>query len=193
VSLLIPYAQYERTHDIPNPVWGAFTKSYTYTPATADKLNPILLKTRPDLVVLEAIHDYVQLSGAYPCAPYLTSYTTISDPILIGQARTCPVKRPVTDIVVTGVYVGIIGPDIGSPGAVVTYTVHYGDGSSWTSQEDLDANQYQQYYLSYVKLTCWGSIVITLLYTHGLPVSRVPSGAEYTVRTPGNISYHCKP
>lgn len=193
-SLLTTYAQYERMHDIPNPIWGVFTRSYTYTPATAAALNPALLKTRPDLIFLRYAHDYIQLAGTYPCAPDLSTYTPVSDPILSRQARACPVKRLVTGIVVTQVYVGIVGPDVGMPGAVVRYTVSYADGTRWSEREYLGANQSQMYYLSHIHLTCWDSVGITALYTYVLSLSRVPSGVAYSGLTPnGEIAYRCKP
>jgi hypothetical protein len=185
------YLNYERTHDIPNPQWGIYTRSYTYTPATADKLSPLLLKTRPDQIVLQDIHDYIQLAGTYPCVTDLADYSYFVDPILSRESRSCSVQRPVTDVTVTKVYVGILGPG-GAPGANVSYVVTYADGTQWTNEDVLNAVQYQQYFASYIHLTCWDSEVITVLYSYILPVSQVPNGVEYSVQTPTTTEYLCK-
>jgi hypothetical protein len=192
-TALIYYANDERTHDLPNPIWGVFTRSYTYTPATAAALNPALLKTRPDLIFLCYAHDYIQLAGTYPCQIDVPGYAGPVDPILTQNMRTCPVKRQVTGIVITQVYVGIVGPDVGTPGARVTYVVSYADGTRWSGQEILGADQSQQYYLSHIHLTCWDSVGITVLYSYILLLSQVPSGMAYSGQTPMCVAYRCQP
>jgi hypothetical protein len=190
-QVVIPYTRYERVHDIPNPVWGILDQGYTFTPATAGKLNPMLLTIRPDQVLLRYLQDYLQVAGTYPCAPDLASYDNLSDPVLTGQTRTCPVHRPVAQIVINHVYVGKIGTEGGWPGAIVCYTIVYASGAKWTHLEYLNANQFAFYYRSAVRLTCWGSVGILGLYPR--VVSNLPHGINYPVTTVAGREYRCQP
>ena len=70
---LIPYAQYKSSHDIPNPFWGVFGKTVTYTPEQGHPV-PISWIHVPEAVVLQYIADYQKLAGTYPCALDLANY-----------------------------------------------------------------------------------------------------------------------
>lgn len=193
-QVAIPYTRYERVHDIPNPVWGMLTRDYTYTPATAARLNPVLLKTRPDLLMLRYIHDYIQVAGTFPCPSDLTGSTQAmkNDPVLAGRVRRCPTQRRVTAVVIDSVLVGPLIGDIGAPGALVSYTITYADGTRLASQELLWAHQGQPYFLSSTQLTCWDSLGIGALYPKIVP--QIPSGVRYTATAPnGDSSYPCQP
>jgi hypothetical protein len=159
-------------------VWAIVNKSFSYTPATA-ALDPSLLATRPDALVLRYIQDYIQIAGTYPCGQNenLAYYDESRDAVLNGEIRVCPFPRPVAAVTIDHVYVGIIGPDTGFPEAIVGFTITYADGSRWTNAQYLTTYQNTSYDLAYLHLTCWGSFATTLFYPDVDP--HIPNGAAW--------------
>lgn len=173
VLLFNPHALYERTHDIPNPYWGVFNGTFTYTPEQGPP-SPALLDSRPEATALAYIHDYITVAGTYPCAQDLGQYHALAfggnDPVLHGTA--CTVQRPVADVTVTSIFVGRVGKGIGaySPAARVTYQMTYGDGEQWTDTLELLPERYRSYGLfSYVHQDCWDNLDLLLFYPKIVP------------------------
>lgn len=180
---LVPHAAYETTHDLPNPFWGLFNRSFSYTP---DQGPPAagLVDTRPDLLVRQYLADYIRVAGTYPCAQDPSTYDEFEDPIVHGQP--CPVHRPVATFLVTSVYVGILDTiDVGAPGAIVGFEVRYVDGERLASTLTLTPYRYQNYFLAYIHQDCWD---LPTFYPDVVP--QVPRGVWYVTATGEN---QCQP
>lgn len=178
--LFNPHALYERTHDVPNPYWGLFNGTYSYTPQQGLP-SPDLLDTPPDTVVLHYIRDYISVAGTYPCAQDLAGYADldlhVGDPVLLGHV--CSVHRPVADVAALEVSVGRRGTSIDASRAMVTvrYRVAYADGEAWTAAMQLFPERRQGYFAASIHLNCWDSLETLLLYPR--IVSTVPRGIQY--------------
>lgn len=166
------YGAHETTHDLPNPFWGLFNRSFTYTPEQGPPAAG-LVDTRPDVIVQQYLTDYLRVAGTYPCAQDPSTYDDFEDPITHGQP--CPVHRPVVGFVVTSVYVGILPTiDLGAPGAEVHIQVSYADGERLVSTITLTPHRYQNYLLAYVHQDCWD---LPLFYPEAVP--QAPRGVWY--------------
>ena len=145
---LVPYAQYKSSHDIPNPFWGVFGKTVTYTPEQGPPSSD-LVDTRPEAVVLRYIADYQKLAGAYPCALDLANYQEGMDPVLRGQP--CSVHRPVASVVVRSVLLGaehttqIVAAQIQSPEAYVHLLITYADSTQFAMTLPVQPYRYEIY------------------------------------------------
>ncbi|HET8908160.1 MAG TPA: hypothetical protein VFN11_14470 [Ktedonobacterales bacterium] len=184
---LIPYVQYQSSHNIPNPFWGVFGKTITYTPEQGPP-GPELLDSRPEGVILHFIADYQKLAGTYPCAQDLALYDDAHDPVLDGHS--CAVHRPIAFVSVRSVQIGpaeyapeVVGPFRGVQGDVHV-EIAYTDGTRHTMTLSVRPNKYQYYWFTYLHLDCWGSIGISSLYPKQVP--QVPKGAEYGLDAQGN-------
>lgn len=188
---LIPYAQYQSSHNIPNPFWGVFGKTVTYTPEQGPP-SPELLDSRPEGVILHLIADYRTLAGTYPCAQDLALYDDAHDPVLDGQP--CAVHRPVASVRVRSV---LLGPYHNSPGgfgfgvglfepphAEVHVEITYADGTQHAMTLVVVPRRYESYWLSYLHQDCWGSLSISSMYPH--LVAQVPQGVNYGIDAQGN-------
>jgi hypothetical protein len=191
--LFNPQAIYERTHDIPNPSWGLFNGTFTYTPEQGPP-SPELLRTRPDVIVGQYLADYISVAGTYPCAQDLSHYVDLDlhggDPVLAGQG--CQVDRPMAAVHITSVDVGKVRGSIesGRPMAVVSFEVAYQDGERWTNTFELRPQRYDGYFLTWVHLDCWSAVDTLRFYPDIVPT--VPSGLDYLpAGTIGNFA--CKP
>lgn len=171
-ALLVPHARYELAHDVPNPYWGLFSKSFSYTPGQGPP-SPLLLDTRPDDLTRRYIADYIQAAGTYPCAQDPAAYRFDQDPFL-RDGVPCAVHLPVAAVEVESVYVGIAGPDFGGPRAFVRYQVFYQDGRRWADTFQMAPDSHQQYFLGYIHLTCW---FLPELYPRVVPA--IPHGVAY--------------
>ncbi len=178
--LLIPYAQYKSSHDIPNVFWGVFGKTVTYTPEQGPP-SPELLDARPDVVLLQYITDYQALAGTYPCAQDLANYDDGNDPVLRGQP--CLVHRPVASVIVRTVQVGAAASSPGGigpfepPRAEVHLDITYADGSQHAMTFSMIPSRYQKYWFTYLHMDCWASSSFTAMYPR--LVSHVPRGSQY--------------
>lgn len=176
----VPYAQYKSSHDIPNPFWGVFGKTVTYTPEQGPP-SPELLDSRPEAVVLAYIADYQKLAGTYPCTQDLASYNDGNDPVLLGQP--CSVHRPIVSVIVRSVRVGAVASSPGGigpfepPQADVHLDITYADGIQYAMTISMLPSRYQKYWFTYLHMDCWGSSGITAMYPK--LVSHVPRGVNY--------------
>lgn len=188
---LVPTAQYQSSHNIPNPFWGVFGKTVTYTPEQGPP-SPDLVVTRPEAVVLAYIADYRKLAGTYPCAQDLAHYDDAHDPVLRGQP--CSVHRPVISVTVRSVllgpyeyYPGGFGFGVGlfePPHAEVRVEIRYADGTQHAMDITVNPLQYESYWFTYLHQDCWGSPGILSLYPDIVP--QVPKGANYGTDDHGN-------
>jgi hypothetical protein len=182
-GLLAAYGGYRSSHTFPHPFWGLFNRSFTYTPAQGPPAAG-LVDTRPDVLVLQYLSDYLRVAGTYPCAQDPSTYDEFEDPTVHGQP--CPYHRPVAAFTVTSVYVGILTTmDLGEPGAVVRYQVSYADGERLVSTLTLTPHRYQNYFLAYIHQDCWD---LPTFYPDVVP--HVPRGVWYVTAGGEN---HCQP
>lgn len=160
VAALVPHAGYELTHDLPNPYWGIFPVSYSYTPEQGPP-GAGLMETRPDEISLQFIQDYISVAGTFPCVTSLASYSDESDagdPVLDGSGKPCEVQRPVHEVRITLVQVDAAFKSLRSiPEATVHYRITYTDGEQLAGSFLLipDLNRSQPYYLTYIHANCW--------------------------------------
>ncbi len=191
-GLLGIYGRYKTTHDIPNPFWGVFNESFSYTPEQGPPGGGLLV-SRPDVIVRQYLTDYIRVAHTYPCVQDLNQYESDQDPFLLG--KPCTVTRPVASFAVTSVRVYVAGESLGRfPSADVNYVVTYADGRSWASSiVGMIPHRHDSYVFAYAHQDCWDSDGLLLLYPAIVP--QVPPGAEYPVREPnGNItSFQCQP
>ena len=75
-SVLGTYASYASTHNVPNPWWATFGKSFCYRPEHGPP-SPVFFVVRPEVVARQYVADYIGLAGTFPCAADLGS---IADP-----------------------------------------------------------------------------------------------------------------
>lgn len=177
---LIPYAQYQSSHNIPNPFWGVFGKTVTYTPEQGPP-SPVLVDSRPEAVMLQYIADYQKLAGTYPCAQDVANYVTSMDPVLIGQP--CLVHRPVVSVGVRLVQVGAAASSPGGmgpfepPQAEIHLMIIYAGGTQYAMTISMFPIRYDKYWFSYLHMDCWDSSGIADMYPR--LVAQAPSGAHY--------------
>ncbi len=159
-SVLVVHGRYELTHDLPNPYWGIFPMSYSYTPEQGPP-GAGLMETRPDEISLQFIRDYISVAGTFPCVASLASYSDDSDagdPVLDESGKPCEVHRPVHEVRITLVYVVAAFESLRSiPEATVYFHITYTDGEQLTSSFLLipDMNRSYGYYLTYIHANCW--------------------------------------
>jgi hypothetical protein len=181
------YGRYETTHDIPNPFWATFNRTFTYTPEQGPPSRD-LFATRPDIVVRQYLADYLRLAGTYPCVQNLDGYNVDYDPFLDG--KPCTVVRPVASVAITSVTVAPPGCDCGPAMAEVHFRVLYTDGQSYLSFMTLVPIESDPYWLTETHMDCWMSNDFFRLYSD--IVSQAPPGVRYRVR--GEIGgYRCQP
>src|SRR5689334_8498200 len=72
LALLISYIHYEVAHNLPNPYWGIFGTSYSYS-FEAGPPGVGLVETRPDEIVSRYIHEYIGVAGTFPCVAALAT------------------------------------------------------------------------------------------------------------------------
>lgn len=193
VAALIPHVRYELTHDLPNPYWGTFWLSYSYTPQQGPP-GPSLVETRPDDIALQFIRDYVNVAGTFPCVTPLASYREDSDagdPVLDESGKPCDVHRPIREIHITLVYVRAAFQALRStPEATVQYRITYMDGEQLSSAFLMipDTHRSHPYYLTYIRANCWFLSKASLnFYTHA--GREPPRGLQYFTFT--DSKRHC--
>lgn len=199
VVVLVGYGSYELSHDLPNPYWGIFDTSYSYTfedgPPGAG-----LVDIRPDEIVSRFIHDYIGVAGTFPCLAVLASYGTAlftQTPVYRGEA--CPVHRPVAAVHIgtTRVYTTwrTIPLFAGTPEAYVSFRIDYEDGEHLEDRFQLlsnfgvfaDTEQSQWYFRTQIHVKCWTLFQAEGFYPYVVPV--LPRGLIYFTSEPAN--WHC--
>lgn len=190
VSMLVAvsaYARYEMTHDLPNPYWGIFNRGYSYTPEQGPP-SAALLDTRPDVIVMQYLHDYLATAGTYPCVGNLHGYKEdeTDDPVLRGGL--CSVSRPVTEMQVLAVHVSQQGWPESVPKVKVEYLINYADGTHLHGILDgyADIEYAKGYFLTVIHVKCWElGNAIGFYDNHAVSP---PTGAEYFT---GDGMSHC--
>ncbi len=175
VSVLVVHAGYEMTHDLPNPYWGIFNRGYSYTPEQGPP-NAVLLDTRPDVIAMQFLHDYLAVAGTYPCVEQLAGYNEDEgyDPVIEGQP--CGVHRQVREMWVTRVTVS--EAVLGFLRAVVHYEVDYADGTRLAGAFHMSTLEHSKaYYLARTHANCWRLLPLIGFYSHRSVTP--PRGAEY--------------
>ncbi len=179
VSVLGVHVGYELTHDLPNPYWGIFNRGYSYTPEQGPP-SPVLLDTRPDVIALQFLHDYLAVAGTYPCVEHLAGYNEDEgyDPVIDGQP--CGVHRQVREMRVTRVNAS--SAVLGVLRVVVHYQVDYDDGAHLFGTFHMSAGtgieHSKAYYLAWIHANCWKLAPLIGFYSNRSVTP--PLGAEYS-------------
>lgn len=199
VVVLVGYGRYELSHNLPNPYWGIFGTSYTYT-FEAGPPGVGLLDTRPDEIVSRFIYDYIGVAGTFPCVAVLATYETdlfAPDPVRRGEV--CPVHRRMAaaHIGTTRVYTTwrTIPLLAGTPEAYVSFRIDYEDGERLEHEFQLEAGegllsgtgQSQPYFRNQIHVKCWSLFEAYGFYPN--IVAEPPRGVEYGTSKP--VKRHC--
>lgn len=190
-ALMVGYTRYELTHDLPNPSWGIFGTSYTYT-FEAGPPGVGLVDTRPDEIVSRYIHDYIGVAGTFPCVAALATYETdLFAPNPVRRGEVCSVHRPVaaahigtTRVSTTWRTVPLLA---GTPEAYVSFRIDYEDGEHLERVFHLesgigilaDEGQSQWYFRTQIHVKCWSLFEADGFYPS--VVAEPPRGLEYFI------------
>ena len=153
-----------------------FNTSVTYTPRQGPP-NPILLDSRPDIIIEAYLDDYIRLAGTYPCAQDLARFDSND----AGFPLPCPVHRPVASYVITSVTIEP-QPLESEPLAIVRFVMTYQDGTRWASDLGMVPDKYPRFAFFFIHLDCWGSLETLEMF--GRLVPEIPHGAEYSEAAP---------
>lgn len=184
-ALMVGYIRYEMTHDLPNPYWGIFGTSYTYTFQEGPP-GVGLVDTRPDEIVSRYIHDYIGVAGTFPCVATLATYGQDpfpADPVRSG--KHCTVNRLVAGVHIGSTHVITIRRALpissGSPAAIVSYRIDYIDGEHLEGEFQLIADLFrsQPYFRTQIHANCWFFFEALGFYPY--VVTQPPRGIEYHI------------
>jgi hypothetical protein len=181
-GLLGVYGHYETTHDIPNPFWSVFNRTFTYTPEQGPPAG--LFRSRPDEITRQYLTDYIRVAGTYPCVHDLDRYDLdyYNEPDLFLQGKPCTVTRPVASFAVISVTIARSHCDCIPVFAAVHLRVGYADGQSHDFSRDMVPWHYERDWLTLGNMDCWVGDTSDL---YPDIVSQVPPGVQYHKPTDG--------